>query len=224
MKPLLYTITLLLALMSIQYENDLTTNRHTDSLQIGDTLFYLDSISENDFLKIQNPGYEEGIDTSIVKVFKDSIQIKAKNKLVVLSNYTPEGESMAYYYFKAMIPSPGYVHIEGIHWESTSDSYINLKNGSETNFWDNPLLSPDKQSIIAWSCDIEIGYMFNGIQFFKVNSDSITQIFEMHIDEWCPYKIKWESDSSLVIKRMKLDKDGERVYDYVRMNLKPKQL
>jgi hypothetical protein len=192
---------------------------HADSLLIGDNIVYLDSIFENDFKKIKTIK-QKYADTSIVKIFKDSIVIKTASKNVVYRNDSSDSDSMARYELISIMPDPGYVHIKGFHWEWTTDRFINLKSGTETHFWDNPVLSPDKQKVIAYSCDIEAGFMPNGIQLFKINQDTIINLFEKEIDNWGPEEVKWESDTSLVIKRLSLDKDMQPKYDYLRFIIK----
>jgi hypothetical protein len=193
---------------------------HADSLQIGDNIVYLDSISENDFKKVKNMRQKDNPDTSIVKIFKDSILIRTASKNLVFRNDSSDSDSMATYEFKSIMPDPGYVHIKGFHWEWTTDRFINLKSSVETHFWDNPVLSPDKQKVVAYSCDIEAGFMPNGIQLFKINQDTIINLFEKEIDNWGPEEVKWGSDTSLVIKRLSLDKDMQPKYDYLRFSIK----
>ena len=219
MKTTIILMILALFLSCKEHKVIVSTSIHTDSLLIGDALFYLDSISENEFKKIKTINQENDIDTSLVKVYPDSILIRTTIKNVVYKNDSTEGESMVSYEFRS-IPTLGYVHIAGNHWEWTTDRYINIKNGSETYFWANPVLSPNKQSLVAFSCDLEAGFMPNGIQLYTINADTITQMLEKEIDNWGPEEVKWESDTSLVIKRLRLDKDMQPKYDYLRLNIK----
>lgn len=221
MKTIFYFLTLaLLAASCSQNKPGIVTNLHTDSLRIGEKLFYLDSIGEKDFNRVRKIEPRGNIDTNLVKIYPDSILVKAVAKNVVYRNDTTEGESLATYEINSILTDPGYVHIKGWHWEWTTDRYINLKSGIETDFWDNPILSPDKRHVVAFSCDLEAGFMPNGIQLFQINSEHIEKVFEKEIDDWGPEKIKWESDTSLVIKRLRLDENMQPKYDYLRLLLK----
>lgn len=220
MKNLIIFLALALFISCNNQKDKVKTIVHVDSLLIGDDLYYLDSISESDFERIKTINHAKEIDTSLVKVYKDSIIVRTISKNVVYKNDSTFGESMVSYELKSILPEPGYVHIKGLHWEWTTDRFVNIKSGVETYFWDNPVLSPNKQNLIAFSCDIEVGFMPNGIQLYKINADTITQVFEKEIENWGPEEVKWESDTCLVIKRLRLDKDMQPKYDYLRLNLK----
>jgi hypothetical protein len=220
MKTLIILIAFALFISCNDQKIKVATNLHVDSLLIGDNLYYLDSISESDFKRTKTIHQANEVDTNLIKVYKDSILVRAISKNVVYKNDSTDGESMVSYEFKSIMPEPGYVHIKGLHWEWTTDRFINIKSGAETYFWDNPVLSPNKQNLIAFSCDLEAGFMPNGIQLYKINADTITQVFEKEIDNWGPEEVKWESDTSLVIKRLRLDKDMQPKYDYLRLNIK----
>jgi hypothetical protein len=192
---------------------------HKDSLIVDGKKYYLDSISESLYNQVKNEISTDNPDTNLLIVNSDSIIIKANNKTIVFKNDSTDGDNMAFYEFKSYIPEPGYIYIEGSHWEWTSDCYVNIKNGSETNFWNNPTMSPNKKMIIAYSYDLVAGFMPNGIQLYRIDSDTIIQIFETEITNWGPDEIKWESDTSIVIKRAKLDEKYKEHYDYLRMNI-----
>jgi len=220
MKTIIILLGLALFISCNDQKVEVTTSLHADSLLIGDDLYYLDSISESDFKRIRTNNQANKVDTSLINVYKDSILIRTISKNVVYKNDSTDGESMVSYEFKSIIPELGYVHIKGLHWEWTTDWFINIKSGAETYFWDNPVLSPNKQNVITFSCDLEASFMPNGIQLYKINADTITQVFEKEIDNWGPEEVKWESDTSLVIKRLRLDKDMQPKYDYLRLKIK----
>lgn len=220
MRTFIYFTTILLMIACSSSKTDVFTNQHSDSLIIGDKIFYLDSISESDYKKCKYKMLIKEPDTNLIVINPDSIIIKSEAKNVILKNDSTHGESMVTFEFKAIIPQPGYVHIKGFHWEWTTDRYINLKTGFETYFWDNPILSPKKNLVVAYSSDLVAGFMPNGLQLYKITQDTIIKIFEKEITEWGPHEVKWESDSSITIKRVKLDKEYNPSYDYLRMIIK----
>lgn len=220
MKTTFYLLTLALLLASCSQSKPVTeTRQHTDSLRIGSQTIYIDSISANEFLRVKTPQANQNGNSDLVSVFPDSIVIKAAEKEVVYRNDTTEGDSSVSYEFAALIANPGYVHLKGSHWEWTTDRYVNLKTGVETLFWDNPTLSPNKQKLLAYSCDLEAGFMENGIQLYRIDSDTIQQVFEKELEDWGPAEMKWDSDTSLVVKRLRVDAEMNVSYDYLRLYL-----
>jgi hypothetical protein len=220
MRPLLYFILILLINACTQFQNGTVTGRHKDSLQIGKQNYYFDSISEDYFSSVKEYNSQNKLDTGIVSIYSDSIIINSNSRKVCFRNDTVEGESMVTYGLVSIISDPGYVHIKGTHWEWTTDHYINIRTGMVTEFWDSPILSPNKDRLLAYSSDIDAGFMPNGIQLFKISPDTIIKLFEKEIDAWGPDKVKWESDTSVIIKRFKLDKNMQSHYDYLRLLIK----
>ncbi len=190
---------------------------HKDSLTINGKIYYLDSISKSTFQHVKNVLITKKPDTSILMIQKESLVIKANDRIVVFKNDTTESEHSAFYNYKSFLPESGYIHIEGIHWEWTSDCFVNLKNGSETYFWDNPIISPNNKLLISYSYDLVAGFMVNGIQLYRIDTDTISNIFEIEIANWGPEEIKWDTDTSIVIKRAVLDQNMEASNDYLRM-------
>ncbi len=193
---------------------------HKDSLEIGGQYYYLDSIGADYFERVTIPAIQVKPDTGIVHIYPDSIVVKSNAKNVCFKNDTSEGESAVTYAFIAMYLNQGYVHIAGTHWEWTSDHVINIRTGSDTECWEDPVLSPGKDKFFVFSSDLVAGFMPNGIQLFTVNADTIVKVFEKEIESWGPEQAKWESDTSVLIKRLKLDDNMQSHYDYVRMVLK----
>jgi hypothetical protein len=201
-------------------DNKVIGNR--DSLMINDKAYFLDSITESYYNSVTDKGEIKSIDTSIIKIYPDSITIKTSEKLVVLKNDTSVSESFKKYRYEGTFSGIGFVHIHGDFWESSGDLLISLKNGTINFFWGRPKLSPDQSMIISYNVDLGPRYMSNGIQLFKVENGPIKNVFETEIENWGPKEIKWESDSTILIKRVKVDFTNEykEFFDYRRMKIK----
>jgi hypothetical protein len=205
-------------------QNDSESIKCYDSLQINNKTICLDSISESYFKKnrfsfpLRNDTAK--IDSSLVQFLSNGILIKTKAKDVVFKNDTSDTDSRVIYYYQKTLLSLGYIHIQGIYYEWTRDFLINLESGKETEFWENPIFSPNRKWILSYSGDLESGEMPNGIQLFSNNAGTITRVFENEITNWAPDDIKWEADTVLLIKRKKLDQNYKESYDYVKMSIK----
>lgn len=196
----------------------------SDTLMINNKLFCLDSISESYYNSINYKFPLKAdtlpIDTSMIKILSNGILIKTQQKDVFLENDTTEGDSRVDYSYVKTLSSIGFVHIKAACWEWTNDYLINLKNGEKTRLWEQPILSPNKQMFISNSADLVATMMPNGFQLFKIDNGVIKNVFEKEIENWGPSEIKWESDTTILIKRLKVDDNYKEKYDYIKMNLK----
>ncbi len=195
-----------------------------DSLVMEDRTYYLDSITEKVYnaVKYTFPLASDTtpFDPAVVIMNRDSITIQVQDRQVVFNNDSSDNDSYANYRYIKTLGNLGYVHIEGDFYEWSYDYLVNLNDGTQQEFWEEPLFSPDRKSIISYSSCLDTEEMPNGIQYFKLDGNGINMIFEINIPDWEPSEIKWESDTSIVIKRAKLDKNAKRHFDYLRMKFK----
>lgn len=224
MKHFFITLFLLVLIISCNNERkNPQSDNCSDTLMINNKMYCFDSISESYYnsinfkfpLKLDTVS----IDTSVVKVMSYGIQIKTNAKEVFLQNDTSDNDSRVIYSYIKTIANIGFVHIKGVFWEWTTDYLINLKTGENTVMWEQPILSPNKKLIISCSADLVATMMPNGIQLFKIDNGVIQKVFEKEIVKWGPSETKWESDSTILIKRLKVDDKYNESYDYVRMKI-----
>jgi len=191
---------------------------------INNRAYYLDSISESVYnavdYKYPLKSDTSLLDTSIIKVSKQGISIKTKFGEVVLKNDTSNSDEAATYSYIKMITKDGLVHIKGEFYEWGRDFLVSLTNGQKTELWAPPLFSPGRNLFISYFPSIGYEQMPNGIQCFKIENGKIEKIFEKEIDNWEPSEIKWESDTSFVIKRTKYDTLFNPHTDFLRMRIK----
>jgi hypothetical protein len=210
---------------TIQGKSSEIQTKSLDTLRIGKNVYYLDTIPEATYYSLKNMSVfdpqTESQDSVHIKIRKGSIVvISENNKRIIYKDDSIVGESRAIYEYKNTIKKYNLIHVKGHFWEWTADFLISLKDGKETVLWGNPNFSPSGKYIICSSADLEAMEMNNGIQLFSNSQGNLEIIFEKLIDNWEPIETKWETDSTILIKRATLDKDYNKTYDYLRMKLK----
>jgi len=195
-----------------------------DSLVMEHKTYYLDSITEKTYKEVKYifplSTDTAPMDPTTVIINRDSITVVSQDGPVVFNNDSTDSDAYANYQYVKTLDKIGFVHIQGSFYEWTYDYLVNLQSGTQQEFWMEPLFSPNRRAIISYSGCMETDEMPNGIQYFKVEHGEINKIFEVNIPDWEPNEIKWESDTSIVIKRAKLDKNFKKHFDYVRMVIK----
>ncbi len=206
-------------------ENSNLTNNHPfDSLHIERKTLYFDSISSTDFEELK---YNRSIgldtipvDTNRIKIKHDTIFIITDSgKEVVFANDTTYGETMVEYQYVKTLGELGMVELVATYWEWTRVFLVSFKTGNQAELWGNPHFSPNKKYMICYSDGLESGEMPNGFQLFNVENNEVELIFELEIENWMPDEIKWESDSTIFIKRAKLDQNYNRKFDFVKTTI-----
>ncbi len=194
-----------------------------DTLFINKTSVCLNSISKDYFDSTKSHLLTQSdkipIDTTVIKITSSEILIKTKGDPIRFKNDTTDCETSAKYQYQTTYTFPKYIHIKGIFWEWTMDFLVNFTSGEIDTLWGSPLFSPHKDLIIAYSAD-ESGEMPNGIECLRIENNSAKVIFEKKISSWRPSEIKWESDSTILIKRTKIDNNDQQNVDYLRMKIK----
>lgn len=195
-----------------------------DSLVINNKVYYLDSISESYYNSITNK-YPQSkdtlpIDTSRIKILKNEITVLLENgDSLTFSNDTSESEEYAIYSYKYTITPLKYVYLHSDCWEWTHDFYVNFVDGVQVDFMQEPIFSPSRKKIVSSCGDLESGEMPNGIQLFSIENNEIVKVFQIDLEDWEPFEIKWLNDSEIIIKRAFLDDNDKRTFDYKRMKL-----
>ena len=197
-----------------------SVSKGRDTLKINDKVYFLDSISEAVFADI--PGSEKSLapDTSVVKIFADSILVKTKTKNHIFRNDTFPSELFAVYTYKNLFKDVGFIQVHCDGWESRCEFLINIETGEKTMLWGELKFSPGKEKVISYNVDLEAGFTPNGFQLFQMKDKSLSKVFDAYMEKWGPKEIKWESDTAILIKRVRYDDRGNEVYDYRRMVLK----
>jgi hypothetical protein len=221
---LLLVITFLIFSCKQSDSSKKSLNCNGDTLLINGNLYCLDSISESEYKSISyrfpTKSDTATINKSVITITNDFIRIKTGINTVEFKNDTSSGESFSRYSYVKTLINVGFVLISRKLLESTVEILVNLKNGKKTTLWGKPRFSPNNKMIISYNVDLVAGFSHNGFQLFEINNGDIKQVFEREILDWGTEEIKWDSDTSIVIKRIKLDSEHEEYFDYRRMIIK----
>jgi hypothetical protein len=195
-----------------------------DSLIIDKSTFYFDQISLSEYESIRYDGNKKIdtiiIDSSQIFINNDRIAIyPQKGHSVVFENDTSDNETRVVYKFIQVIKSCNLVQIEAIYYEWRRIILVSLNTGKQTELWDLPNFSPNKNYMISSSADLVSGEMPNGIQLFSIENNEIKLKFEVEIENWEPEEINWFNDSIIYIKRAKLDSSYNKTFDYVKTRI-----
>ncbi|MGH7455059.1 MAG: hypothetical protein ACRENG_27135, partial [bacterium] len=72
--------------------------------------------------------------------------------------------------------------------------------GEKTDIWNEPLSSPDKNRILTYSYDAEMGYAPNGLQMWKKESNSLKIEWAILLKDWGPAEVFWADDDKIYLK------------------------
>jgi hypothetical protein len=78
---------------------------------------------------------------------------------------------------------------------------MDKKDGSKKYIWGQPVISPDNKRFISYSCDIDAGYNYNGIQLFEINGRKADLKWQKEIGLWGPDEVRWKDVNTLYIKK-----------------------
>jgi hypothetical protein len=123
----------------------------------------------------------------------------------------------------------GFFLVEGLFYERYECYLIDKKTGRKTTIWNKPKLSPSSKYFANLS--VPYGYAGdpNGIQIWKIEESyriDLSKYLELDQQIWCPIDFVWETDNSLLLKVVPIDKFwesndevNETDYYYLRINL-----
>jgi len=130
------------------------------------------------------------------------------------------GEDYALYSFEGFFGNGQFALVEGIHLEWTTHTLVNLETAERNSFWGKPVFSKNGALVISYSFDPIAGFMPNGFQLFSLKNGTFSLLLQHEFEEWGPYEMRWESDSTLVTKRVSYNNDYEEEIDFIRVVLK----
>lgn len=125
-----------------------------------------------------------------------------------------EGFSFYGYY-----PAIDYVALHVQYGEGDAYMLVNRKNGFKQLIIGKPNLSPNGESFIVTSADLEAHYNENGIQYYKQTEDTLVCEFIMLINNCGPERVQWLSDNEFLLERYELISDNKHPYKYSYLNV-----
>jgi|ERR1043165_1360748 hypothetical protein len=207
----------------------LATTVRADTIHIGDLIFHIDTITEEEFKKAKAFVY----DTSELRnLERDSAQVRrqdstlffktAAGKEVTLKDVDAEDDSYSRFYYMGKINEAGQYLSYGSFYEWFNYFLISDSTGDTTILWGEPQISPDHKYIFTGNVDLDAGYTYNGFQLFTVEDRTLWLIGDVHLDNWGPSEIKWLSNTELLVKRDVWDStqvNGIRK-DYIKLSMR----
>ena len=144
----------------------------------------------------------------IVKRNGDSLILYFSNgseKIYVNKPLTEMMDDFTQYYYYGKVKEVGYHVLFVGMYESFTYLLVNEKNGKETYMCGIPVVSPNKKHLAATCCDLEAGFVFNGVQMYDVTSDSLFPVWERELSKWGADEMAWMNNHSLVVKKQQYD-------------------
>jgi hypothetical protein len=215
---------LLISLFSCNQEPVNTTVQPYDSLVINSRMQYFDSVGASAYNSTRYI-YPIADDTipmaeSKVKANREGVEISLDNGgKLTFNNATAGSKSFVLYRYNKILKPYRLVHITEFHNGWTINFLIRLKDGWRVDLWSAPSFSANREWFYTYSADLKTRDMPNGIQLFRIQGEIINKVFEKTVDDWEPGEMKWESDSTILIKRMKYDTTGKPHSDQIRMKI-----
>lgn len=202
--------------------SELNRENSVDTLevQINDTIsigaYFLvfsetDSSYIPDFYENQNVKISGG-QTAYFTKRKDTLTLllNTGDSLMLIDDH----EKVEQYSFIAHLPRINYYLIKVQYPEGNSYMIVNSNNGFKKYIPGLPFVSISGNKILAVNPDLVAGHTPNVLQLLTLNADSLVTNFTLHVKNWGPDKVKWTSDTSLILQKQHLvtDTANSRIY------------
>ncbi len=102
--------------------------------------------------------------------------------------------------------------------ESYTYLIISSVTGKETFACGVPNLSPDKTKIICGGFDLAAGFVFNGLQLYQVNQDSLKPLWYRELTKWGTNELAWMDNSTVIAKKEFLDSTMNSHSSYIKIS------
>ncbi len=139
------------------------------------------------------------------------LELRTRDRLVVITDDCTNGESYARYSFVSHIADSGFYLISVTGWEGHGFDLINDRNGEITKLEGNPVFSPNRKRFVTMSMDLEAGYNDNSIQIWQL--DSAGPKLEYQTDAgaaWGPSDPVWTDNRTIAFKKNTLIEAGAK--------------
>ena len=173
-------------------------------------------------IKFDNSDYKNiERDAAFVKRIGDTLFLKLSigdlKKLV--SNNNAESDSLVHYDYICKLENINYYLIFMYGHEWFSYLAVNSKTGKETYLCGEPAVSPNKKYLAASCCDLQAGFVFNGIEMYDVESDSLKLNWKRELTKWGANELAWIDDHNLIVKKQQLDSASQNlVSSYIKLS------
>ena len=126
---------------------------------------------------------------------------------------TDETEIREYKYI-GQFEDIGYYIVGGSFWEHYECYLIDKRTGRQTTIWNTPTISPNDKFIANLSMAYGLEGVPNGIQVWSIDRNENNQVEPISINKyleldqliWVPEEFVWETDNSLILKVISVEK------------------
>ncbi|MBK7669436.1 MAG: hypothetical protein IPJ32_20085 [Sphingobacteriaceae bacterium] len=152
-------------------------------------------------------------DSKFISRNGDTLFLKLDNgtfkKLV--SDKDMESDNFADYEYIGKINPINYYLVFIAYFESFEYLMINTKTGKETFISGIPAISPNNKYLAASSCDLQAGFVLNGIEMYDIESDSLKLNWRRVLNKWGANELVWLSNHTLIAEKYQLDSSSHNL-------------
>ncbi len=191
----------------------------TDTFYAGGNLLRLTDTTEAVFNSLYNFKRDTSEKNNIAKDSKfvsrtgDTLFLKLDNgsfkKLV--SDKNMETDDFSAYDYIGKISSINYYLVFVSYYEAFQYLMINAKTGKETYMCGAPAIAPNKKYLAAACCDLQAGFVFNGVEMYDIESDSLKLNWKRELTKWGADELVWLDDHNLLLKKQQIDSSKQNL-------------
>lgn len=199
----------------------------TDTFYGGGNLLALSDTTESvftSFYKFKRDTSEKNNiarDSKFVSRIGDTLYLKLDDGSVkkLRSDRNMETDDFSAYDYIEKINPINYYLIFVSYYEGFQYLMINAKTGKETYLCGAPAISPNKKYLAAAGCDLQAGFVFNGIEMYDIESDSLKLNWSRELTKWGADELAWINDHTLIAKKQRLDSTGSNLLSsYIKLS------
>lgn len=191
----------------------------TDTFYGGGNLLVITDTTESVFNSLYNFKRDTSEKNNIAKDSKfvsrlgDTLYLKLDNGGIkkLVSDRNMETDDFSAYDYIGKINSINYYLVFVSYYEAFQYLMINSKTGKETYMCGAPAVSPNKKYLAAACCDLQAGFVFNGIEMYDVESDSLKSNWKHELTKWGANELVWLDDHNLILKKQQLDSSSQNL-------------
>ncbi|MCB9044130.1 MAG: hypothetical protein H6554_10250 [Chitinophagales bacterium] len=220
-------------------DNILTDSKEVtiDSVQT----FSITNATADDFKTAKSKSRDKILyDTTTFKKVNGEIKLPVDRKWKPFVTFTDtllntDETDIREYQYLGQFDKIGFYIIGGSFWEHYECYLIDKRTGRQTTIWNTPLISPTDKFIANLSMTYGLDGVPNGLQIWRINRqennqvEPISLVKHLELDQqiWAPDDFVWETDNSLILKVVAVDKfmnengqPNENDFYYLRLRIK----
>ncbi|MFD2721748.1 hypothetical protein ACFST9_23735 [Hymenobacter monticola] len=186
------------------------------------------------FSPLTKAAYEQAKKTAIVTKPTLTFPVKkARGRIVIPTSKGPrifqdkgvgtDNDDQAQYEYQGYAASLKMHLVDGRYWEG-GEWLLVSDTGQQLALPSPPEYSPDTRSFVAFSAGIEVSFMLNVIQLYRLENGRWRQVWKLEPSvepaTWEPAEIHWLSNSTLLLKkRMWTGKNSGNTFTYAKLSL-----